>query len=298
MPVLAVSTALMAAVIWSAAYLVAHGPVKTLGSFESTRIQLIFAAALLLLVVSVTGGWETVAWTYWPWLIISSLIGVLLGNLVDFACMRRGGPRRLQLFLTLNAPIAALIGYVYLGEVLGFQALIGCVLTLLGVVLAILYGGPKENPTAFEELHGPFWVMAGFGLLGALFQALGLVALKPVLTAGTDPLAASALRTGGAAFLISLVALWPSRHFRAQAELTPMLLFRIILPGFMGYVLAVSLLLYALSLYHTGVVAVLASTVPVLMLPLIWARTKICPPAFAWIGAAIAVAGVGLIVAA
>jgi drug/metabolite transporter (DMT)-like permease len=39
----------------------------------------------------------------------------------------------------------------------------------------------------------------------------------------------------------------------------------------------------------------LSSMTPIVILPMIWIRTGIAPPARGWIGAALAVAGVGLI---
>ena len=295
MPFIAVATALGAATVWSAAALISHRPASRLGAFELTRIQLITSAWLLVLAVSLMGLWETVSWGHWPALMVSALVAVLLGNLADFACMRRGGPRRMQLLHTLNAPMAAGLGLVWLGEAPTIMVLLGCLVTLVGIALAIVFGADRKNPLSFEAVRGPYWVMLSFGLAGALCQAVGLIALKPVLEAGTDPLAASALRTGGAAFVIMLIALWPSRIFRSLEEVTPRLLVQVILPGFMGYVLAVSLLLYALSLYETGVVAVLGSLTPVIMLPMIWVRTGKCPPLAAWMGAGLAVVGVALI---
>jgi drug/metabolite transporter (DMT)-like permease len=72
---------------------------------------------------------------------------------------------------------------------------------------------------------------------------------------------------------------------------------RAILPGFIGYIAAVSLQLYALRSYDAGVVAVLSSMAPVLMLPMIWATSGDRPPWSAWLGAILAVLGAGIIFA-
>ncbi|MGO1120584.1 DMT family transporter [Rhodovibrionaceae bacterium A322] len=295
MPVFALSAALGAAFCWAAGAMIAHSPAQTLGALTFTRIQLLTSSLLLGGLVTLAGLWSTVAWDHWPGLALSALVAVLLGNLFMIACLRRGGPRRMELLFALNAPMAAILGQVYLGEVMSARALLGAALMLGGVVLAILYGHRKEGSNRFEAVIGGFhWVLL-FGVLAAACQAIGLIAIKPAMTAGTDPLAASFLRTGGAAVLLHLLLLWPSPHLRAPVKVTGPLLFWTALPGFLGYVCAVTLLLYALNNYTIGVVAVLGSTAPVITLPLVWWRTGQRPPWPAWIGALVTIAGTGII---
>lgn len=72
------------------------------------------------------------------------------------------------------------------------------------------------------------------------------------MQAGTDPLAVSALRLLGAAFLISVVALWAAKAFQPKASVTPYLFGSTILPGFIGYGVSSTLLLYAFSSLDAG----------------------------------------------
>jgi drug/metabolite transporter (DMT)-like permease len=102
--------------------MLAHAPAKQLGAFTFTRVQLIGASGLLLLIVTMVGGWSSVSWRHWPNMATSSLIGVVLGNLSMVACLRRGGPRRTQLLMAMTAPIAAVLGYLFLGEAISPQS--------------------------------------------------------------------------------------------------------------------------------------------------------------------------------
>ena len=95
--------------------------------------------------------------------------------------------------------------------------------------------------------------------------------------------------------VLSVVALWPAETFEAPAKRTPSVVLRAILPGFIGYIAAVSLQLYALRSYDAGIVAVLSSMAPVVMLPMIWTRRGEPPPLSAWLGAILAVLGAGII---
>lgn len=293
MSVLAISAALGASFCWASGAMLAHRPATLLGAFELTRVQLISSSALLLAVVLGFGGWSTITWEHWPGIVGNALLSVFVGNLAMMECLRRGGPRRMELLFALNAPMAAVMGYTFLGEFLSPTDLTGCAIALSGVGLAILFGSGKD--LSFDPIQGSLSGMVFFGLLAAACQAAGLILIKPAMLAGTDPWAASFLRTGGAAFLIAFIALWPTRLTRQVDRVTVGIITWAIIPGFLGYVCAVSLILYALAHYNTGVVAVLGSTAPVLLLPMTWLKTRQCPPIAAWAGACLAVAGTSLI---
>jgi len=292
MSIFAMLAALGASLSWATGAMIAYTPAKHLGAFEFTRTQLISSAFLSVLITTMIGAWPSVTWQDWPAFIVSITIGVVVSNLAMVACLRRGGPRRTQLLETASAPIAAALGWFLLGEPLSVQMFLGCAIALGGIALAISHGNGRK--TAAEPLHGSFVSVLFLGILSAAAQAVGLIAMKPALLAGTDPLAASALRTGGAALIITLIALWPARAFAPNAERTGGLVLRAMLPGILGYVVAVSLLLYALRYGSTGVAAVLGSTAPVMMLPMIWFVNKQCPPLSAWAGAVLVVAGIGV----
>jgi uncharacterized membrane protein len=151
-------------------------------------------------------------------------------------------------------------------------------------------------PTRIEAVQDSLAVVIALGLFAAISNAAGLIALKPAL-AGTDPLAATALRTGGGALAISVVALWPAEAFETPTKRTPGVVLRAIVPGFVGYIAAVSLQLYALRSYDAGIVAVLSSMAPVVMLPMTWIMSGDPPPLSAWLGAILAVLGAGIIFA-
>lgn len=292
MSILALSAALGASFSWALGSIMAHGPANRLGAFEFTRTQLISSAALLLFVVTAVDGWTSVTWTHWREFGMSSF-AVIFSNLAMAACLRRGGPRRTQLLLAMNAPIAASLGYVVLGETISLWKAAGALLILSGVILAVLC--THEDDDNFEPTTGNLAPIVAFGLLSAICSAIGLIVLKPALLAGTQPLAASALRTGGAAFAMAVIALWPAKIFEPVSKRTGSLVLRTILPGILGYVLAVTLLLYALRIYGVGIAAVLGSTSPVMILPMIWATTGQRPAPQAWLGACILVVGTGFI---
>jgi drug/metabolite transporter (DMT)-like permease len=293
MSALTLAAALTAAMTWAFASILAHAPAGKLGALAFTRIQLVAAALILLAVVTIRGAWATVSWDHWPELTVSGLVGVLLCNLALIACLRRGGPRRCLLLLAMNAPIAALLGYLWRGETASLQAIAGGASTVCGVVLAILYG--RKQDAASDALRGSAGSVFLLGLAAAACHAIGLVAIKPAMLAGTDPVAASALRIAGSAAVLSLVALWPAKIFRSETPLTPKLVLQTVAPGILGYVVATTLLLFALRSYNSGIVVALGSTAPVMILPILWATTHRPPRPAAWAAALLVVLGSALI---
>ncbi len=295
MSALAISAALAAAVAWAVASLLAHAPAKSLGAFEFTRIQLIAAAVVLVAIVTARGAWATVAWEHWPELAFSAVVGVLLCNLALIACLRRGGPRRTLLLLAMNAPIAALLGYGLRGETASAQSLLGGASTICGVIVAILYGRKPDAGAASEPIHGSLWMVVFLGVAAATCHAVGLVAIKPSMLAGTDPVAASALRIAGSAVVLAAIAMLPVKAFAPATKPTTALVLRTIAPGMLGYVVAATLLLYALRNYNSGLAIALGSTSPVMILPLIWLTTGARPRLAAWAAAGLVVLGTALI---
>ena len=201
----------------------------------------------------------------------------------------------MQMLVSMSAPFAALLGFLFLGESMSPRKLIGVGLAFTGLLLAILFGRRAQH--RIEAVQWSLAVVIALGLFAAICNAVGLIALKPALLAGTDPLAATALRTGGGALVISVVALWPAAAFESPTKRTPSVVLCAILPGFVGYIAAVSLQLYALRSYDAGIVAVLSSLAPVVMLPMIWIMSGDPPPLSAWLGAILAVVGAGIIFA-
>ena len=290
LPILA---ALGASLGWASGIVLAQTPARALGAFEFTRIQLIACAAMLAALCSFLDYWPSVFWDYWPSFAASISIGVVLGNLAMIECLRRGGPRRTELLLALKAPIAAAMAYLWLGEIPTGADLLGAGITLSGVCLAVFFGANEKAES--DATRGGVATIMLLGVAAAGFQGFGFLAVKPAMVAGAEPLAVSAIRLLGAAFLISLVALWPAERLRGASELTPSLLGRTILPGFIGYGISSSLLLYAFANFDAGIAAVLGSLSPVLVLPLLWFKDRVAPRPGAVLGAVLAVTGTAVI---
>lgn len=293
MLVLPAFAALAASSGWAAGIVLAQRPARMLGAFEFTRIQLIACAAILGGLCSLLGYWPSVAWSHWPSFLVSIFFGIILGNLAMIECLRRGGPRRTEILLSLKAPLVATMAFLWLGETPSITDLMGAGVALFGVGLAIFFGDNENSES--DEVRGSIGVIIALGVTATAFQGFGFLVMKPAMLSGTEPLAASAIRLLGAAFIISVFALWPAKILRSQARMTPVLLGRTILPGFIGYGISSSLLLYAFAHSDAGIAAVLGSLSPVLVLPILWMKEGQAPRPLACAGALLAVLGTAVI---
>ena len=213
MPSLALLAAVAAAVTWAAASLIAHGAAKQLGAVEFTRVQLTTSSLVLAAMVAAGHGWDAIPNGHMPALVVSSIIGVLLTNLAMSECLRRAGPRRTQLLLTMRTPITGLLAFIYLGEVLTPALVLGTGLILGGILLAIIFGRGNLADHPLEAVDGSLATVVLLGLMAATCQAIGFVAIKPAMLEGMQPLAASALRTMGSAWALTTMTLIPTQRF-------------------------------------------------------------------------------------
>lgn len=287
--------ALGAATCWAITGLISAGPAGHLGALAFNRLRQVFVTCLLVLYLLATGAWRDLdAGNAGP-LLLSGMVGIFAGDTLLFAALNRVGPRRAGILFALNAPIAALLGWLVLDETLPPIAVVGVGLTVAGVLLAILFGKRRAQLHQWEAIKGPLWIGVSLGLGAALGQALGSIIARPIMATGLDPFAASMLRVGVAAFCLSALMQLPIPAVKAKGKLTWRVAAVTALTGFIALAIGMTLLLFALSGGKVGIVSTLSATTPVIILPMLWIRTGERPAAGAWVGAALVVAGMALI---
>jgi len=284
-----------AATCWALSGLLSAGPAGHLGALAFNMTRQLFVTFLLGLYVLASGTWrELQPEILWP-LLLSGFIGIFVGDTLLFACLNRLGPRRSGILFALNAPIAALLGWAMLGEHLSGAAVAGIGLTLIGVLLAILFGKRKSQLHQWELVKGPLWLGIFIGLLAAVSQAIGSLIARPVMATGIDPLVASTLRIAVAALFLTALTRLPIEAVRPKGPLTGSVFFQTAITGIIALAFGMTLLLLALSGGEVGIVSTLSATTPVIILPMLWLKTRELPAPGAWAGAAFVVAGMALI---
>lgn len=287
--------ALGAATCWALTGLISAGPAGHLGAPAFNRARQVFVTGLLALYVLFTGVWRELDMASAGPLLLSGLIGIFLGDTLLFETLNRLGPRRSGILFALNAPIAALLGWLVLGETLSSLAVAGILLTAFGVLLAIVFGKRRAQMHQWEAIKGPLSVGVLLGIGAATGQAIGSILARPVMATGIDPFLASLLRVGTAAFCLSILIQLPIPSVKPRGPLTLKVAAMTALTGILALAIGMTLLLFALSGGKVGIVSTLSATSPVMILPMLWLRTGERPAGGAWAGAALVVIGMGLI---
>ena len=251
---------------------------KRVGSVTVNLVRLAMAAFFLCLTLLITKG-QLIPLDFplrnWGWLAVSGLIGFALGDMFLFKAFVEIGPRISMLVMSLSAPVTALIGWGFLGEVYRPAQWMGIVVTLIGVAVVILErngSGSSEAATPkkrFLKKITPHGVLMAF--LGMLGQAIGYIFSKVGMLSGgqmLDPIAATYIRviagTLGAIVIFFILGwwskMWQSRHDgKALAYTTA----GAILGPYLGVVLSLA------ALHHTsaGVASTIMALTPVTLIP-------------------------------
>ncbi len=287
--------ALGAAFLWAFSSIISVTPAKHLGPFAYSRWRMGCTAIILSSIALFTAGWSSVELAHiWP-MALSGLVGIFIGDTALFACMNRMGPRQSGLLFSCHALFSALLGLWLFDEHFQGSELTGAVLVFFGVIIAI-YFGRRGRTHSWESVVGNIWIGVGLGLLAALCQALGGVIAKPVMQTNVDPIAASAIRMITAFVAHTLFFCTGSRLAKAKHKINLSIFAITALNGFLAMAVGMTLILYALQDGNVGMVALLSSTTPIMLLPLLWLFTRQRPNRYSWGGAILAVIGTGLIV--
>lgn len=288
--------ALGAAICWALTGLISAGPAGHLGAFTFNQMRQIFVSFLLIIYVVATGIWHQLTIATAIPLVFSGIIGIFLGDTMLFATLNRLGPRRAGILFAMNAPIAALLGWIVLGEALTFRIIAGIAVTIVGVCFAIFFNNRRVVTHTWETVKGSLAAGIALGLLAAIGQAIGSIIVRPIMESGIDPFLASLLRVSTAACCLSVLSALPFSAVRPRNRLSVQVALMTALSGFISLAMGMTLLLFALSGGATGIVSTISATTPVIILPMLWLKTGQRPSTGAWLGAMFVVVGLALIV--
>jgi drug/metabolite transporter (DMT)-like permease len=230
----------------------------------------------------------------WGWLAVSGLIGFTFGDLCLFLAFLKIGPRLSMLMMSLAPPLAAVIGWLVLGETLDGRDLLGMTLTVSGIAWAVM---ERNRPVPESTATPPRSSIAGaaLGLGAALGQAGGLV-LSKVGMGSYDAVAATQVRViagiVGYALVFLVLRDWP----QVPEALRDRRAMRFAAVGaLLGPCVGVTLSLVAVRHTEAGVAASLMALTPVLIIPLVVLLRRERVGLGGVAGALVAVAGVALL---
>ena len=161
---------------WTATALLSEFGSKRLGNLTLNVLRMTLALVFsLVLFLVVTGnplptGVSTEAA---GWMLLSGLVGYVIGDFCLFQCYIIIGSRYGQLFMTLAPLSAALMAWVTLGQQMTVMSIIAMLVTLAGISISVLGRGEHHKVSLKLPLNGVLYAIGA-----AVCQGVGLVLSK------------------------------------------------------------------------------------------------------------------------
>ena len=193
----------------------------------------------------------------WFWLGLSGVVGFFLGDLFLFRSYLIIGSRTSQLVMSLAPMITAIIGWLFLSEILPVKSILGIIVSISGIMIAVAGKKLKLN----IPLKGFLYALGG-----ALGQAVGLVLSKKGM-GDYDAIAATQIRAIFGFVCFFLLVTFLKRWRRVSMAVKDRKSMKsITLGAIFGPFVGVALSLYAVQHTHTGIAAALMALVPIFII--------------------------------
>lgn len=286
-------SALATAFLWSGTSLAFSSAAEKTGSLQLNINRMIMASVLLISTILVMNFSFNLSSSQYTNLIISGVIGLVIGDSFLFKGYRYIGARVSMLLMALSPAMSTLLAFIFLGERISFLGLIGIFVTLGGIALVVL--GKETDPNAKYKITG---IGLFYGFMGALGQSAGLIFAKFAFEEGDiNGFVATFVRVFSS-ILILLPAALLIKRYKNPVKLYSdnRLAFGATLLGtILGPYLGITCSLIAVAHTKVGIAATLMSTMPIIMLPMMRYIYKERLTWRAIAGAVLAVAGVAML---
>ena len=270
---------LVVAVSWTVTAIFADKASHRLGSMTTNVIRLVLASLFLAILLWITLGHPYPVFAdgkAWLWLGLSALVGYVFGDWCLFNSYLSIGARFGQLFMTLAPPMAAIAGWIMLGETLTWKSMLAMAVTLCGIAISILSRGEGHKVKLSLPLKG---VLLGLGAgtgqgVGLVLSKIGIQHYEAAVPAGAPelmdtmlPFASTMIRAliGSLGFLALMSLQKDLPRLKAAFHDRKGMSYALILTLF-GPVFGVSLSLMAVQYTDAGIASTLMALTPVLII--------------------------------
>lgn len=271
---------LVVAVLWTVTALAADGASKRIGSLTVNIYRMLLSLVFLAITLWITTGSPYPVYAdgkAWLWLALSGLVGYVFGDFCLFNAYLVIGSRFGQLFMTIAPLVAAITGWLFLGETLTWKEALAMAVTLSGIALSVLTRNDGSRKLSFKlPLKG---ILLGIG--AGIGQGVGLVLSKIGMNFYTDavpadapasfanilPFASTFIRAVvGALGFIAMAVLQKKLSTLKESLKDRKALGLVGLTTLMGPFLGVSLSLMAVQYANAGVASTLMALTPALII--------------------------------
>lgn len=254
--------ALSAAMCWTITSMAFESAGKRVGSLQVNLIRLVLAFFFLSGMSFFVNGnlfpFDASA-SAWIWLMLSGIVGFVVGDLLLFQALVVVGSRISMLIMTLAPVFTAILARIILGEELAPSSFFGMLLTISGIVFVV--SGKKGEGERKITKYG-----LSLAVGGAFGQALGLV-LSKLGMKDYSAISSTQIRVIagviGFSIIFTMLKKWPLilssiKNVSAMKRITT--------GAFFGPFMGVTFSLLAVQNTNAGVAATLMSLAPVFIL--------------------------------
>ena len=293
MPYVGELSALLTAFLWSGTSFAFSSAAVKIGSLQLNINRMLLASVLLFVTIEIGGFSFSLSSNEVINLVISGIIGLVIGDSFLFKAFQSIGARVSMLLMSLSPAMSSVLAYFFLDESLSFFGFLGIAVTIFGIGLVVLER--SEVPNAKFKINKLGII---YGLVGALGQAAGLIFAKLAFEEGeVHKMVATFIRIISSVLILLIIALI-ARKYKNPVKLykeNPKALSSTIIGTVLGPYLGITFSLVAIANTKVGIAATLMSTMPIIMLPYVRYVYKERLSWRAITGAFIAVAGVTIL---
>lgn len=268
------------ALLWTVTALAADGASRRIGSLNVNIFRMVLSLILLGATLWVVTGAPYPLYAdakTWFWLCLSGFVGYVFGDFCLFNCYLSIGSRFGQLFMTIAPLMAAITGWMFLGETLSWKEGIAMVVTLSGIAMSILTrkDGSKKLSLKLPLKGILLGIGAGIGQgVGLVLSKVGMIHYTACVPADAPasfdtilPFASTFIRAVvGALGFIAMAAFQKNLGSIKSGLKDRKGMGLVCLTTLMGPFLGVSLSLMAVRYANSGVASTLMALVPALII--------------------------------
>ena len=161
---------------WTATALLSEFGSKRMGNLTLNLMRMVITLVFSAIMFWVIGGSPMPAGASteaYLWMMLSGLVGYVIGDFCLFQCYLIIGSKFGQLFMTLAPIAAAITAWITLGQEIRPQAMLAMLVTLTGIAISVLGRGEGRKVSLKLPLAGVL-----FAIAAAVCQGVGLVLSK------------------------------------------------------------------------------------------------------------------------
>jgi drug/metabolite transporter (DMT)-like permease len=293
--------ALATAFCWSITSYAFTNASRRVGAIQVNIDRMAFASIILICIIGIFGISLTLSFNQISNLVISGILGLVLGDSFLFKSFQLIGARLGIIIMAAVPVLSAILAFFFLNEIISYLGMVGMLLTILGILIVVL-----EKKSANDNNLPLNKIGILYGFLGALGQAAGLIFAKFAFLENLvedgqggelNGFAASFIRLFSASIIILPIAA-TFRRYKNPINIYSKDNYsaRVILIGTVfGPVLGITGSLIAIAYANVGIASTLMATMPIIMLPIsrFYFKEKLDWKAI--IGAFVAVVGAAII---